>query len=419
MRMKERRGTVPLGVIYFFITTGMYYFNWQYFSFGIHILYKILLALFIISLSFVVFLVHTDLERAGILGRYVCLLSLPQIVVLIVSMPLWVLHMQGMTAIRRGAFEELYGIIMIFAMAGILYVFGENGFWLNLVSMLAANFARILGILQKNGLSVYLKELGILIRSFAGETGSVIAAAEIHELTFAIGLCLSSCLMDWKRYGKDRKILLLLPAALFCFFSGFKRIGILAMALSLSARLILKVLTGEKDRRKGWLMFAAFCVSGLLFGYLCLVKGGIYEFLTKRFALNTMGRRELSRYIDAYYWIGPDYIGYGAGFVSRMFSNMATRAYGNRALHNDILLLYIDLGFWGFWIWIFSAILLRTWVIYKWQGIRSGILCLCATLFLMVTATTDNTIYYVYVTGSLAMVIMNEGYKNQRDCAGL
>mgnify|MGYP007025259848 FL=1 len=61
-------------------------------------------------------------------------------------------------------------------------------------------------------------------------------------------------------------------------------------------------------------MLFSFCAIGGMFVYIWLVKSGIYEFLSDYFHLDTMGRRELSWYIDEYYWIGPDYMESPFGF---------------------------------------------------------------------------------------------------------
>ena len=142
------------------------------------------------------------------------------------------------------------------------------------------------------------------------------------------------------------------------------------------------------------------------FVYIWLVKSGIYEFLSDYFHLDTMGRRELSWYIDEYYWIGPDYIGNGAGFVSRMFYDLPAE-YTIRALHNEILTIYIEIGFWGVWLWMRLFMPVRSWAMAKWEDVEGGILCCCAGLFVLLTAMTDNTINYTYVTGSLAISVMS------------
>ncbi len=271
--------------------------------------------------------------------------------------------------------------------------------------MLGANFITVAQVIRENGLSVYLQELRALVVTFADETGPVIQQMEIHELTFALGVYLVFYAINWKECRRDRATMLLLGPALFCFLSGFKRIGAVAVAAAVLVSLLLRVLT-RRSSGAFWLLAASFLVIGIAFLYICLVERGIFDYLSQRFGLNTMGRKELSEFIDQYYWIGPDFFGNGAGFVTRLFSDLPAE-YTIRALHNDILMIYIDVGFWGFWGWMLCYFPLRVWNIYRRKGLKDGVLCLSLQVYVLVTAMTDNTLYYIYVTGALSICLMS------------
>ena len=175
---------------YLLLACGMYYFHTEYIDLGVHFMYKFVLAAVLAALSFLVFLVRTDLDRAGRLVRYGVLLGLPHLALVLASVPLWVFQVQRLTQIRRGLFDQVYGLAILAAMAGVLYVFGRRGLWLNLAAMLGANFITVIRVVRESGLSVYLHELRRLIVTFSGETGPVMAQMEIHELTFALGVYL-------------------------------------------------------------------------------------------------------------------------------------------------------------------------------------------------------------------------------------
>lgn len=409
-----RRRDTLLAAVYFSLACGMYYFHTEYIDLGIHFMYKFVLASALAGLSFLVFLVRTDLNRGRRLMRYAVLLGLPHLALVLASVPLWVFQVQRMTQIRRGLFDQIYGVAMILAAAGILYVFGRQGLWLNLAAMVGANFITVVRVVRENGLSVYLRELRTLIVTFSSDTGPVIEQMEIHELTFALGVYLVYYVLDWRRCRRERPARLLLPLTLFCFLSGFKRIGVAAMAAGILVWLALRLLTGRRGR-PFWLLAAAFGAAALSFVYVCLVKEGIFEFLSEQLGLNTMGRRELSNFIDKYYWIGLDYFGHGAGFVTRMFSDLPGD-WTIRALHNDILMIYIDVGFWGFWLWMLSFFPLRAWCVYKWQGLRAALVCLGLQVYVLSTAATDNTLYYIYVTGAMAACLMGGGPEEEWEC---
>lgn len=393
-----------LAALYFLLTCGMYYFKDEYLDLGIHFMYKFILTAVIAALSFLIFLIRTNLPRGGWLLRYLILLSLPNLTAIMASVPLWVFQTQKLTQIRRGLFDQLYTLGILLVMAGILYIFGRRGLWLNLAALLGANFITFVRVVYESGISVYLQELRTLIVTFAKETGPTIQRMEIHEVTFALGVYLIYYILNWNECRRDRLARILLIPTLFCFLSGFKRIGIAAIALAVGVWLILKVVA-RKYSGRFWLMAASFAAVLAAFLYICMVKNGLFEFISTHFGLDTMGRRELSQFIDQYYWVGLDYFGNGAGFVTRLFSDLPA-GYTIRALHNDILILYIDSGFWGFWVWMLCYFPLRVWYANKWQGLQKGILCLCMETYILATAATDNTIYYTYVAGALAICLM-------------
>ena len=407
-----------LEAVYFLLACGMYYFHNEYLDLGIHFMYKFVLAMVIAGLSLLTFLVRTDLRRGGGLFRCLVLLALPSLTTILASVPLWVFQVQQLTQIRRGLFDQIYGLAILFAAAGLLYAFGRRGLWLNLAAMLGANAVTLVRVVRENGIGQYLEELRTLIVTFAGETGPVIQQMEIHELTFALGIYLVYYMLNWQECRRERAARVLLAPTLFCFLSGFKRIGVAAIAAALLVWLVMK-LAVRRDRGRFFLMTVSFAAVGVCFLYIFLVKRGLFEFLALRFDLDTMGRRELSGFIDQYYWIGPNYFGNGAGFVSRLFSDLP-EDWTIRALHNDILMLYIDIGFWGFWVWMLCYLPLRVWCVSKWRGLRYGVICLCLQAYVLSTAATDNTLYYVYVTGALAICLMSGGLEKpgEEDHAG-
>ncbi len=399
-------GRFLLAAAFFLLTTAMYYFNTEYIRVGgIDIMYKMFFAALILAGSFVVFLVDTNLEKAGALAKYTCVLLLPHIIVLFVSMPLWVINMSRMTVIRRGVFEQLYGISIVLASAGLIYIFEKSGLWLNLTAMLAANLITILKVIRQAGFHEYWQELKLVVLTFAKETGELMQAVEIHELTFALGLFLLFLLVSWREEGKKKLFWIFFVLTAFCFLSGMKRIGVFALALCVLSEWFLMLFTGKAGKRRIWLWLFSLAAVMMAFAYICVVRSGVYAYLEEKFQLDTMGRRFLNDMINQYYEISPAYLGQGGGFISRLFSDMP-EDFTIRALHNDVLKVYIDIGFWGFWLWMLSFFPLRVYFVTKWQGSKGGIMCAGYCLFILVTAFTDNTIYYTYLTGAAAVLTM-------------
>lgn len=185
----------------------------------------------------------------------------------------------------------------------------------------------------------------------------------------------------------------------------------------MSVKIILSALIRGKGDRWGWLIIFTVGAVVVMFLYISAVRMGLFEILEKYFGIDTMGRDHLSQFVEEYYYIGPGYMGRGSGFVSKLFNDRPGDIYTIRALHNDVLGIYVDLGFWGFWMWMLSFLPLRVMLVTKWQGVHGGILCACYSLFVLGTALTDNTIYYIYVIGTAAILTMG-GYSGEKKGIG-
>ena len=92
-------GNAALAAIYISLACGMYYFHDEYLDFGIHLMCKFVLSVALVTLSFLIFLVRTDLVRGSVLLRYIALLSLPHLAIVMASVPVWVFQAQKLTQI--------------------------------------------------------------------------------------------------------------------------------------------------------------------------------------------------------------------------------------------------------------------------------------------------------------------------------
>ena len=77
-----------------------------------------------------------------------------------------------------------------------------------------------------------------------------------------------------------------------------------------------------------------------------------------------------------------------------------------RALHNDFLKMYIELGFIGFCLWVFWWLLKMPKILQKRYGIKKVFVCLLLVLYAFVLYTTDNAESYTYFQMQLAAFIM-------------
>ena len=67
-------------------------------------------------------------------------------------------------------------------------------------------------------------------------------------------------------------------------------------------------------------------------------------------------------------------------------------------------------------LWLISMTLLRVWYFGRKENVENAIITFILTLYLIIVSTTDNTMNYPLLTGTLAILMMGEGFeKNVMD----
>ena len=401
--MKDKKATNKVAaVVLTALLVGIYYSQSTGVELmGISFLYRYLWAAAIVLISLCAFLVTTDLNKMARLAKLTLLLCLPHLWTIFISFPIWVARLDTFEIMRRGFFNELYSIEAVIAMAGCLYMLGEKAVWCNLAAIIIPNMLIMITTVQKSGFSRFFSEMWIAIRTFAGETGPVIREMEIHEMTFALGVYVVFILINARKTKMTPKSIIFLLGALFFFLTGFKRIGIAAVFVALLAYFFLDVISRHGKQGKGVLLGCGIAAIVVMMLYVAVISMGLLDYIQGQLGIDVMGRDHLLEIIRNYYHFGPGYFGYGTGFTIELIYDIR-----GTGLHNDILMLYIDLGFWGFLVWMTIYFLVRPYFVSRWQDLEGGILAFIYSVYLFVTAATDNTTNYTYVTGTIALLTM-------------
>ena len=143
-------------------------------------------------------------------------------------------------------------------------------------------------------------------------------------------------------------------------------------------------------------------------GYVAIVKMDVFLLLEEA-GINTSGRVGIYNAVDEFYEFSPSFLGNGIGFVTYQLNTFIK--IGVASIHNDFLQHYIDLGFWGYIIWLVSMTLVRIWYFGRRGNTENAIITFMLTLYLIVVSSTDNTMNYPLLTGVLAMLMMGIGYE--------
>lgn len=260
-------------------------------------------------------------------------------------------------------------------------------------------------IILEHGMSGYFSELFALITTFAAETGDIIVQAEVHELAFCLGAYLIYMLL---KPQKNPVYAILLTLTMFCFLSAFKRIGIIAIVLALVLGWGMKwfaKISPKAAFRTVTILSVAIVV--VLVGYIGLIKIDIFSML-EEIGIETSGRVEIYRAVDKFYEFSPKFLGNGIGFLTYQLSG--EMQVGVSSVHNDFLQYFIDLGFWGYLLWLLSMTVARVWYYGAKGKINQAIMAFVLTVYLLIVSSTDNTMNYPLLTAVLAILMIGDDF---------
>ena len=196
--------------------------------------------------------------------------------------------------------------------------------------------------------------------------------------------------------------------SLFCFFSAFKRIAMIAIVIALFFGYLLKFIARYNQKTAiNLITFLSIILIAILVLYVALIKAGAFELLEKA-GIETSGRVEVYKAVDHFYEFDPGFLGKGIGFLTyQLNTNMSIDV---ASIHNDFLQHYIDLGFFGYIIWLVAMTLTRIRYFGRKGNVDSAIVSFILIVYLIVVSSTDNTMNYPLLTGVLALLMMGNSY---------
>lgn len=393
-------------VIYIVLATGMFFFQDAYFPVGgIELSLKNPCALAILFLALLNFIATVRLDRLIVLTRHTAVQTLPYLIPLVFSSVIWVSTRAESAAVLNGVSMILPQLLSVLVAAATVYLFGGKGIWYCLGSMCAANLISVLVVIYTGGISAFFQEFYTLLATFSKETGPLMLQLETHDLTFAFGPFLLYLLLHWKESPHP-----VLWLVLISFFSltGLKRIAFPALALGILAALLLRRMPEKAAMQTA--LCAAAAMMAVSFLYIVGIRYGLFEYLETRIGLDTKGRAELFANVAPYYDVSFTYIGRGTGFermvewLSGVESAVPLRT--QTQIHNDFLRMYLNIGFFGYWVWLWSWLPARLGYWFRRGGKDAGCLFLGICIYCFVLYATDNTIYYPYTMTACALVPM-------------
>ena len=405
----ESKIVKTVGKVYFMAAAVlMYYFLSEVINLGLFVTYRHAFALLLFASALFAFLYKPNIARGVSSLKAVLVYCTPLIVTILASLFIWFEGQVDTAVISRGLsniFVYTNMFSFTFAAVAFLYIFGEKGIWYNLIAILVSNILMILTIIAQNGLASFLSEFVTLIVTFAGVTGDIIVQAEIHELAFCLGAYLIYMLLKPK---KNIVFFILLALVLFCFLAAFKRIGIIAIVIALGLGWLLKFIAKYKESTATSLaVILTVILVFILVAYIAIIDMDVFSLLEEA-GIETSGREEIYNAVDKFYEFSPGFLGNGIGFLTYQLStNMNV---GVTSVHNDFLQYFIDLGFFGYILWLISMTLLRVCYFGAKGKTENAIITLALSVYLIIVSSTDNTMNYPLLTTVLAILMIGNGF---------
>lgn len=321
------------------------------------------------------------------------------------SMVIWIESFAAVPSMIRSCSKLVFQSIAILTAVALVYLFREKAIELFTISICIANTAIMLLSIPGYGLAASLQSLITCLVTF-GDADGYALQLEIHDLTFVFGQMVlyyavfapHSTLQE-KR--KRRRYLLLCC----CFFLvGMKRIAIPAVVLFILIALLLR-----KRKIPNWFYPAVGgCYILFFLAFLYCVRNGIITALLLRFGIDMMGRDYLWSMANPYYEFSITYLGHGFEYVDTIIAQWYNAGLLNQAIpfHNDILKVFVEVGFPGFLLWSGIQYVLTPLFWQRYADQQTALLYMCELGYMTVTYLTDNTAFYFWSAMALRLVTL-------------
>lgn len=359
-----------------------------------------------IGLAFLRFLVEADFLRTKNLASPAFQYSLYIIGLTVWSLYIWFYNETDVSSIKRGASKILYQLIALAVAICLVYLFGRLAIDIFASGICAANFGIMLIEMPAYGVGPSLQSLMTSIITIGETTEGYAEQLEIHEVTFLYALFILYYMLFAPRDTKKdkRRNIALTLASIFFFLTGMKRILIPALILGFIYVWVVKKLKnyGKIIIWTG-ILICAFCWT-----YLYFVSTGDAATVMDELGINSMGRSYIWSLVRKYYEFTPAYIGRGFEAVDSIVTYFYKAGLIDVAypLHNDVLKVYVELGFVGMTFW---SLFLYVWLPIYWvkkYGQEMGLVYMAMMIPMTITYLTDNTAFYFWVTLCLRLIPM-------------
>lgn len=357
-----------------------------------------------IALGFVVLFVTGDMRGLKKVGSFFGIYGFILLAIIVWSVFLWIIHMETVSFIGRGTLKFAYQFLVLLIICSGVYMLGERSIYAVFYGLAGANIIIALITIPTYGVQGCIDSF-VHFFTNGGEQIGYMRELEIHDITFTYGFFLIYFTLFAK---KDKERIVDMVISIVLFVLGWKRIAMGALVLVVVCGFAL----GFVRNKARVITMNVICWAAMLlsFGYVLFIRYDLFNVIMEQLNINTMGRDQIYDFIQPYYDISIAFLGYGFEYTSVLLRNIVNNfpelKIGVLALHNNILTEYIELGFLGFWAWLFYTWLFQ----YRWlinhQGEMVSMLFIMCETYIFMTYLTDNTLYYYWTSMVLRLMPM-------------
>ena len=319
------------------------------------------------------------------------------------SMVIWLTNLSGLSTMVDACSKLAFQSISILTAVCGVYLFGAETIDLFTIGVCLANGAIMLLEIPSFGLAASIQSLVTCLVTF-GDAEGYARQLEIHDLTFVFGqlvLYYAAFAPHTTREEKKRRIFYLL-ACIFFFLVGMKRIAIPAVILFIFVAWFVRSFKHKKP------LFILWGIAWIVFFFLYLygVRTGVVSILLKVAGIDMMGRDYLWSLANDYYDFSITYLGHGFEYVDSIIAVWYGAGLINHPypFHNDILKVFVEMGFPGFIFWSVIQYVLTPIFWLKYADEETALLYLCNLSYMTTTYLTDNTSFSFWCTMALRLL---------------
>ncbi len=255
--------------------------------------------------------------------------------------------------------------------------------------------------------------------------GSYGLSLEVHNMTYIFGYLFIYYLLIEQRLTKayEKKRLLKILMCFIYVYLGQKRMVLIAILMAVFVWFLLfKVV--KKDRKKIVIGASALviCISML---YVWFINSGYFESFVILYNIKTSSRLNFYTYFNKSYTFSPLYWGRGITYTDEIMSSATGMADLNlisaTTVHNDVLRLFVGIGFVPTIIYLVLILYNRVIVIGKEFGEEISFLyfVLAISYFVNWFASNAGLEMWCYSGFLICVLTMLHEVLAQRDCGGL